>query len=151
MSDPADVDYPDHKNIDLIAENKELRILLATRNGTAHLYTDDGELQDNSKHPLIDYKRDSAANIKRKLCERGALEMEALGLGEVERAGQVKAGYTLQISSDTVDLYKVDQVIDPGTDTEEVILNSDLNLYFITSKLLDGSSWVKSAYIIHVS
>jgi len=113
MSDPADVDYPDHKNIDLIAENKELRILLATRNGTAHLYTDDGELQDNSKHPLIDYKRDSA--------------------------------------SDTVDLYKVDQVIDPGTDTEEVILNSDLNLYFITSKLLDGSSWVKSAYIIHVS
>ena len=54
------------------AENRALRRLLAVRVSGASLYTDDGELQDNSQHPCIDYYFDSPAEIHRKLQERAA-------------------------------------------------------------------------------
>ena len=52
-------------------DEKLLRKLLAIRVAGAALYGDDGELQDNSVHPCIDFKRDSAEEIERKLLERG--------------------------------------------------------------------------------
>ena len=55
------------------AENRALRRLLAVRVSGASLYIDDGELQDNSQHPFIDYYFDSPAEIHRKLQERDAL------------------------------------------------------------------------------
>lgn len=38
---------------------------------TDKLYTDNGELQDNSDFPMIDRRRDSAMGIRRKIHERG--------------------------------------------------------------------------------
>lgn len=52
-------------------DNKKLRRLLAIRVSGAMLYADDGELQCNKELPFIDFKRDSSAEIERKLIERG--------------------------------------------------------------------------------
>lgn len=69
------------------AEIRHLRELLAVRVAGALLYADDGELQDNTQHPCIDFRRDTPSEIQRKLQERGlanyrrSLEDEARGLG----------------------------------------------------------------------
>ena len=36
-----------------------------------HLYCDDGELQDSQEHPFIDFKRDTIAELKDKMEQRG--------------------------------------------------------------------------------
>lgn len=53
-------------------ENAQLRELLCLRSALpTHMpYMDDGELQDNSEFPCIDYKRDSVAEIISKLQQR---------------------------------------------------------------------------------
>jgi hypothetical protein len=69
---------------------KLLRKLLAIRVAGASLYGDDGELQDNSVHPCIDFKRDSAMEIERKLLERGtanAWKSIAQHIAQAEPAG----------------------------------------------------------------
>ena len=48
----------------------ELRVMLALSYAGTHLYTDDGELQDSSVFPHIDFKRDSVSAIKDKMAER---------------------------------------------------------------------------------
>lgn len=53
----------------LRAENARLRVLLAMAH-CSRLYTDDGELQDNSAFPSIDFKRDTPDMIVAKLRER---------------------------------------------------------------------------------
>lgn len=69
------------------AEIQHLRQLLAVRVAGALLYADDGELQDNTQHPCIDFRRDTPSEIQRKLQERGlanyrrSLEDEARGFG----------------------------------------------------------------------
>ena len=55
-----------------------LRELLAYRFSGALLYHDDGELQDNSARPFIDFLRDSAETIKQKLMERAIAGLENL-------------------------------------------------------------------------
>lgn len=51
-------------------DNRILRELLASAySGAAHLYTDDGELVDSRK-PLIDYRRNSAGEIRWVMQER---------------------------------------------------------------------------------
>ena len=57
--------------VELRDENRALRRLLAVRVAGASLYADDGELQDNTQHPCIDFFRDTPADIQRKLQERG--------------------------------------------------------------------------------
>lgn len=47
-----------------------LRIILAYRVAGTKLYTDDGELQDNTVAPFIDFKRDTPAEIMTKLATR---------------------------------------------------------------------------------
>ena len=52
-------------------ENKVFRRMFAfCHAGIANLYCDDGELQDLSKKPYIDWKRDSFSEIQQKLLER---------------------------------------------------------------------------------
>jgi hypothetical protein len=61
-------------NIDdqeLRAENKELRIMLALAYSGSGLYTDDGEFSCGKETPNIDYKRMSAAEIKKCMRMRG--------------------------------------------------------------------------------
>jgi hypothetical protein len=53
----------------LQAEVERLKGFVAGLIGTA-LYRDDGELQDNSEYPFIDFKRDSTDEIIRKFAER---------------------------------------------------------------------------------
>ena len=55
---------------ELERENKKFREFVAMLYAGSDLYHDDGELQDNSKHPHIDFKRDSVDEIKRKMRER---------------------------------------------------------------------------------
>lgn len=59
-------------------ENEQLRELLCLRSSSStHLpYMDDGELQDNSAFPCIDYKRDSVAEIISKLQQRTLKELK---------------------------------------------------------------------------
>jgi hypothetical protein len=53
-----------------------MRMLLAVRCAPLpELYTDDGELQDNSEIPFIDFKRDTAAKIEAKLRQRAILKL----------------------------------------------------------------------------
>ena len=60
----------------LQAERDRLGSMLAIAYSGVGLYTDDGELQDGSKHPTIDFKRDSVEEIQRKIEERGRKALE---------------------------------------------------------------------------
>jgi hypothetical protein len=68
-------------------EIQQLRQLLAVRVAGALLYADDGELQDNTQMPCIDFRLDAPNEIQRKLQERGmanyrrSLEDDARGIG----------------------------------------------------------------------
>ena len=53
------------------AENEQLREMLAHLYAGSALYCDDGELQDNRASPFIDFKRDSVADIRSAMVERG--------------------------------------------------------------------------------
>ncbi len=61
---------PQYKPVGEYEENQILRELLAIRVAGVSLYRDDGELQDNTVMPTIDFKRDSARVIAQKLIER---------------------------------------------------------------------------------
>ena len=58
-----------------IEENVLLRKMLAFSYAGKHLYGDDGELQDNrfGLDLMIDFRRDSAVEIDRKITKRGIL------------------------------------------------------------------------------
>lgn len=51
-------------------ENRVLRSMLAHRVAGAGLYRDDGELQDNTALPCIDFLRDTPQEIQAKLIKR---------------------------------------------------------------------------------
>lgn len=53
------------------AENEQLREMLARLYAGSDLYCDDGELQDARAEPFIDFKRDSVADIRCAMVERG--------------------------------------------------------------------------------
>lgn len=52
---------------ELESDNRRLRRLLACCYAGAALYTDDGELQDSSAFPVIDFKRDSLDVIEQSM------------------------------------------------------------------------------------
>lgn len=60
----------------LTQENLRLRRMLALAFSGANLYTDDGELQDNTVIPSIDFKRDSAKLIAAKITQRNMNRFE---------------------------------------------------------------------------
>jgi len=47
-------------------EVRELRMMLCMAHCKGMPYLDDGEIQDNTVHPVIDYKRDTIAEIRHK-------------------------------------------------------------------------------------
>lgn len=55
-----------------LARETELRRLLALSYSGHLLYGDDGELQDSTAHPFIDFKRDDPTVIAAKMVERAA-------------------------------------------------------------------------------
>jgi hypothetical protein len=65
----------------LIGENKLLRKLVGTGHGK-QLYTDDGEMSDCSSLPHIDFKRDPAVDIERKIIDRNTKKFESLSRAE---------------------------------------------------------------------
>lgn len=62
--------------------------------------------------------------------------------------GQIKKGdeLTAEYKGKTRP-YIAEEILNPGTDKEEVILDVEDNLYFITSMAIDGSSWAKNVEI----
>jgi len=67
-----DLDRKSFLEVELEAKDKEnqrLRWMLCV-NSCEQPYLDDGEMQDNSKLPYIDYKRDLIGEIKEKLSMR---------------------------------------------------------------------------------
>lgn len=61
----------------LTADNKALRLMLALAySGPAKLYADDGELQDASAAPCIDYHRDTVRQIQEKIQQRGTAQLK---------------------------------------------------------------------------
>ena len=46
--------------------------------------------------------------------------------------------------------YIVKEVLFPGKENEEIIINKKKNKYFITSMAVDGSSWAKNVMFVSV-
>ena len=72
---------------------KELRRLLAliyaNQNQTAHLlYADDGEMQDNTMHPCIDFMQDTPAEIQMKIMERNVALNEQYIRQQIQQKNQ---------------------------------------------------------------
>ena len=66
---------------------RALRQLLALwYSGPGLLYTDDGELQDNSKHPCIDFLRDSPETLAEKMRERAQPAITDARVAQLEAA-----------------------------------------------------------------
>lgn len=63
----------------LAATVERLRGLFASAYSGAALYTDDGELQDSSRRPFIDFKRDSIDDIEKKIAERARTALAPAG------------------------------------------------------------------------
>lgn len=78
-----------------IQDERTLRRLLAFAYSGSALYGDDGELQDG-RHPMIDYVRDSVADIERKIHERGMATLAAAACPECRYVIGHKAGCSAQ-------------------------------------------------------
>ena len=67
---------------------------------------------------------------------------------KLERAGQIQEGDTLVLSyRGEGQAHTVAEVLNPATDREEILLNIEDNLYFITSMAIDGTSWAEGVLI----
>lgn len=74
----------------------------------------------------------------------------------VTKAGQIKEGDLLLLRSEKgIQAETAKQVIRPGStdesNGEEIVFKVKKNHYFITSMVLDGSSWVKEVQIVKES
>lgn len=75
-------------------------------------------------------------------------------LEKIVKAGQIKVGDTLMIETKegVIRPAKALDIVRPGvtdnSDGEEIIIDRGRNVYFITSLLVEGSSWVKEAQIV---
>tara|TARA_B100000809_G_C15012608_1_gene485513 strand:- start:66 stop:296 length:231 start_codon:yes stop_codon:yes gene_type:complete len=54
----------------------------------------------------------------------------------------------IKLANGKVEPKRVDDVLEKGTEYEEVLLKSNNKAYFITKNLLTDASWVKSVLII---
>lgn len=57
-------------------ENTKLRLMLATSIAGSRGYFDDGEMQDSSRMPMIDFKRFTPDQIRNALAERAAIAIK---------------------------------------------------------------------------
>lgn len=78
----------------------------------------------------------------------GVLREDEFNWEHLRSTGQIQAGDKLRftISGETVSA-RVKEVLNPGTDAEEVIYNLKKNYFFITKMALDGSSTHKGVQV----
>ncbi len=63
---------------------------------------------------------------------------------QLTKAGQISSGDTVVIGyNNHPETHEVDEVLYPETSSEEILLDTEKNLYFITSMAIDGTSWAK--------
>jgi hypothetical protein len=67
---PAPSRYGTHRRAEVTQEEFGLRLMLCIVYAGSGAYTDDGEMQDNDRLPFIDFRRDTAAEIQRKIIQR---------------------------------------------------------------------------------
>ena len=61
--------------------------------------------------------------------------------------GQIKRGCKIHCTfNGKSQTYRVKEIINAGTDKEEILVDVKQNIYFITSMAVDGSSWAKDVY-----
>lgn len=78
----------------------------------------------------------------------GVLREEEFNWRPLHSVGQLQEGDKIRFVLDGKEqTRRVKEVINPGTDKEEVIYNKRRNFYFITRMALDGSSRVKGVMI----
>lgn len=64
-------------------------------------------------------------------------------------AGQVQQGDTILCEyKGNHQRYVAEEVLNPGTKHEEIIIDVEKNKYFITSMVIDGSSWAKNVEVL---
>jgi hypothetical protein len=66
----------ERENEALREENTKLRLMLATSIAGSSGYFDDGEMQDSSRMPMIDFKRFTPDQIRDALAERAAIALK---------------------------------------------------------------------------
>lgn len=60
-------------------------------------------------------------------------------------AGQIKCGDEIHCEyKGKLKKYTAIEVLNPGSDREEIVVNKKANIYFITSMAIDGTSWAKN-------
>lgn len=63
-------------------------------------------------------------------------------------AGQIRQGDIIVCEyNGNIEQYTAEEVLDPGTGREEIIINTKENKYFITSMALKGESWAKNVHV----
>ncbi|MAK91112.1 MAG: hypothetical protein CMI13_07765 [Oleibacter sp.] len=59
--------------------------------------------------------------------------------------GQIKPGDVVFCEYKGVpQRFRAKEVLNPGTDLEEILINVKRNTYFITTMAIDGTSWAKN-------
>lgn len=68
-------------------------------------------------------------------------KIKLTSVGQIKRGSKVHCTYKGKACT-----YKAKEILNAGTDIEEVLLSRKKNLYFITSMAIDGTSWAKDVY-----
>lgn len=73
-----------------------------------------------------------------------------MNIEKLHRCGQIKKGdaLILETKSGAIISSKAKILVNASSQKEEVVYNKKKNFYFITSMVLDGSSWIKEVLVI---
>lgn len=76
--------------------------------------------------------------------------MESINIETVTSKSQISSGDLLIIKDKRGNIFpmKVKEVLNPGSNYEEILLSKGKNLYFILSMYLEGKSWVEYCKIV---
>ncbi len=67
----------------------------------------------------------------------------------LSKAGQIQQGDTIHCEyKGKKQQYVAEEVLDAGTNHEEIIIDVKSNKYFITSMAINGSSWAKNVEVL---
>lgn len=78
--------------------------------------------------------------------------MSKLKFEPLTKAGQICEGDMLIFAFDSEPKrFIAKEILCPGSECEEVIVNRKKNQYFITSMAIDGTSWAKDVHIVRAA